>query len=43
VALFALISWFEIVAFLLFLGYIVFSLALDLSRSWKSQWKRKRA
>lgn len=41
--LFALISWFEIVAFLLFLGYILLSLVLDLSRSWKSQWKTKKA
>ena len=43
VALFALISWFEIVAFLLFLGYILVSLALDLARAWKTQWKAKKS
>lgn len=41
VTLFALISWFETVAFLLLLGYILISLGLDLARSWKSQWKKK--
>lgn len=41
--LFALISWFEIVAFLLFFSYILFSLSFDIYRSWKTQWKRKRA
>lgn len=41
VSLFALISWFEIVAFLLFMGYIVISLGFDLIRSWKSRWKVK--
>ncbi len=41
-ALFALISWFEIVAFLLFLGYILLSLGYDLARTWRSQWKAKK-
>ena len=39
----ALISWFEILAFLLLLAYIVLSLAAELYRTWKSQWKKKRA
>ena len=43
VALFALISWFEMVAFLLFMGYIVVSLTLDLWRTSKTQWKKKAA
>lgn len=38
---FALISWFEIMAFVLLLGYILISLGLDLLRSWKTQWKPK--
>lgn len=42
-ALFALISWFEIVAFLLFLGYILFSLAFELVRAWRTQWKKRKA
>ncbi len=37
----ALISWFEIIAFLLLLGYIVFSLGAELFRTWKAQWKKK--
>lgn len=41
VALIAIISWFETVAFLLFLGYILVSLSLDLWRAWKTQWKKK--
>jgi CDP-diacylglycerol--serine O-phosphatidyltransferase len=45
--LIALISWFEIVAFLLFLGYIFFSLAAEAWRAWKArgknQWKKKTA
>lgn len=40
VALFALISWFEIMAFMLFFGYIVLSLSFDLARTWKAQWKK---
>jgi CDP-diacylglycerol--serine O-phosphatidyltransferase len=39
----ALISYFEIVAFLLLLAYIVISLGLELYRTWKSQWKKKPA
>jgi len=39
----ALISWFEIVAFLLFLGYILFSLLTEAFRTWKTQWKKKAA
>jgi CDP-diacylglycerol--serine O-phosphatidyltransferase len=35
----ALISWFEIAAFLLLISYILFSLAFDLIRSTRSQWK----
>jgi CDP-diacylglycerol--serine O-phosphatidyltransferase len=42
-ALFALISWFEIVAFVLFFGYILFSLAFELVRAWRSQWKKRKA
>lgn len=42
-ALFALISWFEIVAFLLFLGYILFSLVFELVRAWRTQWKKRKA
>jgi CDP-diacylglycerol--serine O-phosphatidyltransferase len=42
-ALFALISWFEIVAFLLFFGYILFSLAFELVRAWRTQWKKRKA
>lgn len=42
-ALFALISWFEIVAFLLFLGYIIFSLAFESVRAWRTQWKKRKA
>jgi CDP-diacylglycerol--serine O-phosphatidyltransferase len=41
--LIALISWFEILAFLLLLGYIFISLGLELYRTWKSQWKKKSA
>lgn len=37
----ALISWFEIMAFMLFIGYIVISLAFDLARTWKTQWKKR--
>ena len=39
----ALISWFEIVAFLLFLSYILFSLGAEFYRTWKNQWKKKPA
>lgn len=39
----SLISWFEIIAFLLLLGYISFSLVAELYRTWKIQWKKKRA
>jgi CDP-diacylglycerol--serine O-phosphatidyltransferase len=39
----ALISWFELMAFLLLLGYIVLSLAFDFVRTWKSQWKKQKA
>ncbi len=39
----ALISWFEIIAFLLLLGYIILSLAAELYRTWKTQWKKKKA
>lgn len=42
-ALFALISWFEIVAFLLLLGYILFSLAFEMARAWRTQWKKRKA
>jgi CDP-diacylglycerol---serine O-phosphatidyltransferase len=42
-ALFALISWFEIVAFLLFMGYILFSLGFELVRAWRTQWKKRKA
>jgi phosphatidylserine synthase len=38
-----LISWFEILAFLLLLAYILLSLALELYRTWKTQWKKKPA
>jgi CDP-diacylglycerol---serine O-phosphatidyltransferase len=41
--LLALISWFEIVAFLLFAGYIAFSLIAEAFRAWKAQWKKKLA
>jgi CDP-diacylglycerol---serine O-phosphatidyltransferase len=41
--LLALISWFEIVAFLLLLGYIFFSLTAEGYRTWKAQWKKKAA
>ncbi|MCO5144301.1 MAG: CDP-diacylglycerol--serine O-phosphatidyltransferase [Oligoflexia bacterium] len=41
VVLICLISWFEIAAFVLFMGYIVISLGLDIARSWKTQWKKK--
>lgn len=41
--LLALISWFEIVAFLLLLSYISFSLLAELYRAWKFQWKKKAA
>lgn len=40
-ALIAIISWFEIMAFLLFLTYIVASLGFDLARTWKTQWKKR--
>lgn len=40
--LIALISWFEIVAFLLLLGYIFFSLGTEAWRTWKGQWKNQR-
>lgn len=43
VTLFALVSWFETVAFLLFISYILLSLGFDLARSWKTRWKAKRA
>jgi CDP-diacylglycerol---serine O-phosphatidyltransferase len=43
VALFAIVSWFEILAFVIFMGYILLSLGFDLSRSWKTQWKTKKA
>lgn len=42
VALIALITWFEIVAFLLFLGYIVSSLGWDVSRAWRARWKKQK-
>lgn len=42
-ALVTLISWFELVAFLFLLAYILISLGLELYRTWKSQWKRKAA
>jgi CDP-diacylglycerol---serine O-phosphatidyltransferase len=41
--LIALISWFEIVAFLLFLGYIFFSLGSELLRFLKAAGKKKAA
>lgn len=40
-ALFALISWFEIVAFLLLMIYIVLSLCFDCIRTWKT-WKNRK-
>jgi len=43
VAAFALISWFETMAFVLLLGYILLSLALDLWRTSKAQWQKKPA
>lgn len=39
----ALISWFEIVAFLLLLAYIGFSLLTELYRTWKTHAKKKPA
>jgi CDP-diacylglycerol--serine O-phosphatidyltransferase len=39
----AMISWFELLAFPLLLGYILFSLAAELARTWKFRWKTKRA
>lgn len=39
----ALISWFEIFAFVFLLGYILFSLGAELLRGWKGQWKKKPA
>lgn len=39
----ALISWFEIVAFLLLLAYILLSLLAEIYRTWKAQWKKKQA
>jgi CDP-diacylglycerol--serine O-phosphatidyltransferase len=43
VAVFALISWFETMAFVLLMGYILVSLVLDLWRTGKTQWKKKPA
>lgn len=43
VVLIALISWFETVAFLLFLGYILLSLIFDLTRAWRARWKNQKA
>lgn len=42
-ALFALISWFEIAAFLLFITYILVSLTFDLVRSMRTQWKSQKS
>ena len=42
-AVVALISWFEVSAFLLFLFYIASSILLDLWRSSKSKWKNAKA
>jgi len=39
----SLISWFELISFPLLLAYISFSLAAELFRAWKGQWKRKPA
>lgn len=41
-ALVALISWFEIAAFLLFITYILFSLAYEFIRGWRAKWKNQR-
>ncbi len=42
VLLIVLISWFELVAFLLLMGYIVFSLAFSGWRAWRTQWKKRK-